>query len=294
MRIDLLFVRLTAHAPLVIGCIFAAFFVIERVMPLRNRTAGSFARLMVNLALTTLAFLAAAALVKPAALRTFEWNARNEFGMLQLISMPDWARFIAGFLLLDLSFYYWHIVNHKVPVLWRFHNVHHIDTDLDVSTGFRFHFGEVLLSAFFRVAQIRLIGVSFGAFAAYELIFQANTLFHHSNVRLPIALERLLNRVLVTPRMHGIHHSQIRRETNSNFGVVFCWWDKLHRTIGLNIPQSEITIGVAGYSSREDRRLLRALALPFRKQRDYWSARDGTIPTRDAATLKENRMRLAE
>src|SRR5205807_1160819 len=169
-----------------------------------------------------------------------------------------------------------------------------IDLDLDVSTGFRFHFGEVAMSAALRVAQVTLLGVPASAFAAYEVVFQANTLFHHSNVRLPIRFERLLNKVLVTPRMHGIHHSQIQRETNSNFGVVFWWWDKLHRTVGLNIPQSEIEVGIAGYSAPDDNRLWHALTLPFRKQRDYWRRPDGSSPAREAAALQGKQSSLAE
>src|SRR6185503_18602759 len=105
-----------------------------------------------------------------------------------------------------------------------------IDPDLDVSTGFRFHFGEIALSSIFRVVQIGLIGPSLTTFLVYELVFLVNTLFHHSNVRLPVDVERLLNKVFVTPRMHGIHHSQVRTELNSNFSVVFSWWDRLHRT----------------------------------------------------------------
>ncbi|MDQ3200474.1 MAG: sterol desaturase family protein [Verrucomicrobiota bacterium] len=121
---------------------------------------------------------------------------------------------------MDLSFYRWHWLNHRSGFLWRFHNVHHSDADLDVSTGFRFHFGEVAISAVFRVVQVALIGISAPAFAAYELVFQVNTLFQHSNVRLPIRLERMLSKVFVTSRMHGIHHSQVQRETNSNYSVL--------------------------------------------------------------------------
>jgi sterol desaturase/sphingolipid hydroxylase (fatty acid hydroxylase superfamily) len=163
--------------------------------------------------------------------------------------------------------------------------VHHADPELDVSTGFRFHFGEVLLSTLFRVAQVGLLGVSLGAFAAYELVFQANTLFHHSNTRLPIRLERALNFVLVTPRMHGIHHSQVRGETDSNYGIVFSWWDRLHRTIGLNVPQSMIEVGVPGYGSVEASRLERLLIMPFERQREYWRRPDGTVPQRAADDL---------
>jgi sterol desaturase/sphingolipid hydroxylase (fatty acid hydroxylase superfamily) len=113
-------------------------------------------------------------------------------------------------------------------------------------------------------------------------------------VRLPIRLERALNKVLVTPRMHGIHHSQVQHETNSNYGVVFPWWDRLHRTLGLNVPQSAITIGVPGYSNPEDNRLWGAIWLPFRKQRDYWRRPDGSPVRRDAILEDADRYRLAE
>ncbi len=284
----------SAYLPLFVIGVFASLFAIERWFPLRGAKSALFARLIINLAISGLAYLTAMIAVRPSALHTLNWTAENSFGLLQLVPAPAWAQFIVGFLLLDLSFYYWHVLNHKVPVLWRFHNVHHIDPDLDVSTGFRFHFGEVLLSTLFRITQVGLIGTSFITFAIYEGVFQANTLFHHRNVRLPIRLERLLNKILVTPRMHGIHHSQVRHEMNSNFGVVFSWWDKLHRSIGLNIPQSAIDIGVAGYSAPEDNRLWHALTLPFRRQRDYWRTPDGTVPERDVAVLRRTRTYLAE
>lgn len=282
------------YLPIAVAGILAAFFVIERFCPLRRARAPLLSRLFINVAISASAFVTSQLVVRPSALGTLAWSSRETFGLIHLVPTPRWVQFVVGFVLLDLSFYYWHVINHKVPFLWRFHNVHHIDPDLDVSTGFRFHFGEVLMSTVFRVAQVSLTGVSFATFAAYELVFQANTLFHHSNVRLPIRVERLLNRVLVTPRMHGVHHSQVRGETDSNFGVVFRWWDALHRTIRLNIPQSRIEIGVAGYSRPEDNRLWHALTLPFRTQRDYWRKDDGTIPDRDASVLESDQRRLAE
>src|SRR5436305_9228878 len=139
--------------------------------------------------------------------------------------MAPAVRFILSFLLVDLSFYYWHLANHRVPFLWRFHNVHHIDPDLDVSSAFRFHFGEIALSAVMSVLQVSVIGISAGAFFLYQMAFQAEVIFHHSNWRLPIALERALSKLIVTPRMHGIHHSQVQRENNSNYGTVFSFWD---------------------------------------------------------------------
>src|SRR5262249_19945041 len=219
--------RLSAYLPAFVIAVFAALLAAERLFPLRESKSALLARLVINLAVSALAYTTAMIAVRPSAIYTLDWTVQSSVGVGQLVPLPEWARFILGFLLLDLSFYYWHVANHKVPLLWRFHNVHHIDPDLDVSTGFRFHFGEVLLSTLFRVAQVGLIGMSFATLAVYEAVFQANTLFQHSNVRLPIRLERLLNKVLVTPRMHGIHHSQVRPETNSNFGVVFPFWDRL-------------------------------------------------------------------
>ena len=282
------------QTPLIVVGIFALLLVLERFFPLRKRTCVLIGRVLVNLSISAVAFFVAAILVRPAAQATLHWATAKTFGVIHLLPLPPLFAFALSFLLMDLGFYYWHIVNHRIPFLWRFHNVHHIDPDLDVSTGFRFHFGEVTMSIAFRVVQVSFIGLSGWAFAAYELVFQANTLFHHSNLRLPIRFERLLNKVLVTPRMHGIHHSQVRRENNSNFGVVFPWWDRLHRTLGLNIPQAEIAIGIAGYSQPQDNELRNTLLMPFRKQRDYWRAPDGKLVERQNTSAEKNPVTLAE
>ena len=279
---------------IVIALMLATLFVVERFSPLRLSTRPLLGRLLVNLAISALAFAAAMLLARPAALSVLDWAADRPFGLVHVMPMPVAAQFVIAFLLMDLAFYWWHVANHRVPFLWRFHNVHHIDPDLDVSTAFRFHFGEVALSTIFRIVQVGVIGLSMWMFAVYEIAFQANTLFHHSNVRLPIRLERLLNLVIVTPRMHGIHHSQVRDETNSNFSVVFSWWDRLHRTLGLNIPQAEIVIGVPGYADTGDNALSNALLLPFRHQRDYWCHPDGTIVRRAGRRSAERCSRLAE
>ena len=273
---------------------FCLLFSLEKIFPLRRPRRAIFGRLLLNLAMSGLAFLVAGLLVRPAAMSALHWSAQQPFGLVHLARIPAGIELVVAFLLMDLTFYWWHVANHRIPFLWRFHNVHHMDPDLDVSTGFRFHFGEVAMSAVFRVAQVTLIGISAPAFAAYELVFQANTLFHHSNVRLPIRIERLLNKVLVTPRMHGIHHSQLQRETNSNYGVVFPWWDRLHRTLGLNIPQAQIAIGVPGYSRPEDNRFINTVLLPFRKQRDYWPTREGVGFTREPGEIQGPGTKLAE
>jgi sterol desaturase/sphingolipid hydroxylase (fatty acid hydroxylase superfamily) len=274
--------------------VFIALFALERFFPLRKRCSSLLPRVILNLIISAAAFAVAAVLVRPAALATLSWATQKPFGLVHLVALPRALGFIVSFLLMDLTFYWWHLANHRIGFLWRFHNVHHVDPDLDVSTGFRFHFGEVGMSAAFRVVQVLLIGISMPAFAVYELVFQANTLFHHSNLRLPIRLERLLNKVLVTPRMHGIHHSQVQGETNSNYGVVFPWWDRVHRTLGLNIPQAEITIGIPGYSLPDDNQLRNALLMPFRKQRNYWRRADGTLAERAVPASRQSSSYLAE
>jgi sterol desaturase/sphingolipid hydroxylase (fatty acid hydroxylase superfamily) len=277
-----------------VGILALLLFLLERFFPLRKSTRSLLARLAVNVAISALTFVAAVALVQPAARWALRWSTERPFGLIHLTVLPAWTEFALSFLLMDLAFYYWHLANHRIPFLWRFHNVHHIDPDLDVSTAFRFHFGEITLSSAFSVVQVSLIGISPWAFAIYQLAFQAEVIFHHSNLRLPIGFERLLSKIIVTPRMHGIHHSQVRRENNSNFGTVFTWWDRLHRTLGLNIPQDEVIVGIPAYTEPEDNRISSALLMPFRKQRDYWRTPDGAVVERAKAPAESNAVKLAE
>jgi sterol desaturase/sphingolipid hydroxylase (fatty acid hydroxylase superfamily) len=259
---------------------------LERLLPLRKDSHSLLGRLLVNVAISVLTFAAVALLVQPAAQWALSWSGEKTFGLIHLVALPIWLEVMLSFLFMDLAFYYWHVANHRAPFLWRFHNVHHADPDLDVSTAFRFHFGEVALSSLFTLVQVSVIGPSVWAFAVYQAAFQAEVLFHHSNLRLPIGFERLLNKIVVTPRMHGIHHSQVQRENNSNFGTVFPWWDRLHRTLGLNIPQSAISIGIPGYSLPQDNTAANALLMPFRKQRDYWRKPDGAPVDREKTSGK--------
>jgi sterol desaturase/sphingolipid hydroxylase (fatty acid hydroxylase superfamily) len=270
--------------------LFAAGF----VLPLRESTRPLGGRLLTNALMTGLTFAAGGLLVRGTALRVSAWSGAASFGLLHWTALPPAVEFAGGFLLIDLSFYWWHRLNHAVPVLWRFHNAHHVDPDLDVSTGFRFHPVEVAYSTPFRAVQVAVIGVSPLLYVVYEIAFQVATLFHHSNLRLPIRLERMLNLFIVTPRMHGIHHSVVAEETNSNYSVIFRWWDALHRSLRLHIPQSSIEIGVPGYREAGDNGLWDLLAMPFRRQKPYWQRPDGSTPTRREEETLPEPSRLAE
>lgn len=277
-----------------LAAVVLVLFALEQVNPLRQGRMRLLTRLAVNVVLSAFALAVAGLLVRPLVGSLLGWSGRESFGLAYAVSMPPLMRGLVCFLFMDLTFYYWHLANHRVPVLWRFHVVHHVDPDLDVSTALRFHFGEIGLSSGLRILQVTLIGIDPLTYAIYETAFQGNTFFHHSNVRLPLGLERSLNVLLVTPRMHGIHHSQVQRETNSNYSVVLPWWDRLHRTLRLNVPQSKLTIGVPAYDQQQDQRLDRLLAMPFVRQRDYWRGRDGNLVERDPRTTHLHLTRMVE
>lgn len=153
--------------------------------------------------------------------------------------------------------------------MWRFHLVPHTDLDLDILTAFRFHFGELIGSVFFRSAAVILIGISPLMVLIYEIAFDASNQFQHSNIKIHFRFEKVLNKILVTPRMHGIHHSMKKKETDSNFSITFSYWDRLHGTIRLNARQDEIVTGIPIYSDEKELTTGNLLKLPFTKVRGW-------------------------
>lgn len=267
-------------------------FAAERLFPLRKSTRSLRERLAINLIFAVMAVAVTAGLLRPAVAWVLGRGEAEGFGLVRLLPQAPLLQGTLAFVLMDLSFYWWHRANHHIPLLWRFHNVHHFDPDLDVSTAFRFHFGELACSVCFRFFQVSVIGISASTYLLYESVFQTATLFHHSNLRLPFGLERVLVLFMVTPRMHGIHHSQVPGETNSNYSTVFSIWDRLFRTIGLDIPQPDIEIGIPGYAESRDNRLLHTLTAPFRRQRDYWHRADGSLPKRTGTVGNKGRLEV--
>jgi sterol desaturase/sphingolipid hydroxylase (fatty acid hydroxylase superfamily) len=272
-------------APLFI-MLFALLFWMQWRRPLRRACFSALKRMLRNFIFSAPGFAAMRLAMVPVLLAVAAWAEARGFGLFHWLHLPQWFAGIAGFLVMDWAYYWWHYTNHMLPLFWRFHNVHHTDLDLDASTAARFHFGEVIFSVPFRVLVVATFGIPFFALLIFELLFESATMFHHSNWRLPLALERALNHVLVTPRMHGIHHSIVQRETNSNWGTIFCWWDKLHRTLRRDIAQDEITIGVAAYRDEGELTVAKLWLLPFKTQRQ-WQLPNGTIPERPARPVSE-------
>jgi sterol desaturase/sphingolipid hydroxylase (fatty acid hydroxylase superfamily) len=258
----------TYGAPVLIA-LFIILLIVESKFQLRKRVQQRLRRIIINFILSLPAFALLRLLFFPAMVWLAAKNQDWQFGLNYLFNAPEWIKYVTAFLLLDYSNYVWHILLHRLPFMWRFHLVHHTDLDLDVSTAFRFHFGEMIGSVFFRGAAVLLTGASPAMVLIYEIIFEAATQFHHSNSKLPFRFEKLLNKCIVTPRMHGIHHSMIKRETDSNYSIIFSFWDRIHGTIRLNIHQNEIVTGVPGYADEKELTIGMLLKLPFTKIRKW-------------------------
>lgn len=203
------------------------------------------------------------------------WAVNATLGPLIVIPVTVWASaqglgwrpwsggfgFALDLLALDLWIYWWHRANHRVPFLWRFHGVHHLDRFLDTTTAGRFHAGEVVLSALVRTVPIILLGMTLEAVVAFEALVLVAALFHHSNVRLPAQIERVLSWLVVTPAIHWVHHHAVRRDTDSNYATVLSVWDHLFRSRSATRRTSGMEIGTEGAAEET---LPRLLLRPFR------------------------------
>lgn len=272
------------NGALVFGTL-GAMLLLEWRRPLRATTQNKTRRDVRNLAVAGLAGVSLGIAQAPVIGPLTRFVERRRFGLLQLVRLPVVVENVLAVALMDYTLYAWHYLTHKVPFLWRFHEAHHVDLDLDTTTALRFHFGEMLLSVPWRAAQVLLFGVSPRAFSIWQTATTVQILFHHSNVRLPEWLERWLCHVIVTPRMHGIHHSIVKEETDSNWSTIFSFPDHLHGTMRLNVPQDAITIGVPAYRHPDEVTLGKALALPFRRGLHQWTRPEQPRPTREPSTL---------
>lgn len=269
---------------------FLTLAIFERRRPLRRSVEPALQRTGRNLAIAALGAIAVQVAETPIVAPVAAAVERRRWGVLKRLRLPVWLEVSVAVLLMDYTLYVWHVLTHRVPGLWRYHAVHHIDLDLDASTAVRFHFGELTLSTPWRVAQVVVIGTSPLALSIWQTGLLMSILFHHSNVELPVVIERRLSRVFVTPRMHGIHHSDVRDETDSNWSSGFTLWDWLHGTLKLNVPQSEITIGVPAFRDPNEVTLPKMVALPFKPQRPHWVSPEGDEPSRSESATSPTRL----
>ena len=199
-----------------------------------------------NLALGLLNLAVVAVAFAGAWLAVTRWAEAQQFGALHWLGVGPVARFALAVLLLDAWTYAWHRLNHRVPLLWRFHRWHHADRTMDVTTASRFHTGEIVLSSILRVPVLALVGCRIEELALYEAMLFAVVQFHHANIGLPAWLDRGLRVVIVTPSLHKVHHSIVRAECDSNYSSLFSWWDRVFRSLRLARDPRRIVFGVDG------------------------------------------------
>jgi len=199
--------------------------------------------------------------------------AAKDWGLFNSLQLSPWVTIPLSILLLDLVIYLQHLMFHATPILWRLHMVHHADLDLDVTSGLRFHPIEGILSMLIKMVVIAAFGVPVLAVLIFEITLNATAMFNHSNLHLSDQLDRRLRLLTVTPDMHRVHHSVLIRETNSNFGFNFPYWDRL---FGTYRPQparghEQMTIGLSQFRNVEQVTFLKLLALPFNGEEGRYS-----------------------
>ena len=253
-----------------VSAAFGAVIWLEKRRPLRSSVESKLVRDTRNLAVAGIGAAVLMIFEKPVTDRLTKFVERKNVGLLKIFKLPRKLETFLAVILLDYTLYIWHVLTHKVPFLWRFHVVHHVDLDLDASTALRFHFGELLISVAFRAAQILVIGVSPDALKIWQMLLLPAILFQHSNIELSAEIDRNLSFLLITPRLHGIHHSAVENETDSNWSSGLAIWDYLHGTRKTDVSQSKIVIGVPAFQNLEDVEFIELLKLPFEKQKPSW------------------------
>ncbi|MBU1254461.1 MAG: sterol desaturase family protein [Alphaproteobacteria bacterium] len=257
---------LTLIALAATALVFVALAVVELAAPRRRLRHRRSRRWITNLGLFALDTALVRLAVPLLMIGTAQLAEVRGWGLFNQLALPFWLELLLVLALLDLALFLQHWATHRVPLLWRLHQVHHADPDFDVTTAARFHPLEIALSMLYKMAVVAALGPAALAVFVFEVVFVAATVFVHANLSLPPALDRSARSAIVTPDMHRIHHSTLQRETNSNFGTMLSGWDRLFGTYRdrAQAGQDGLTIGLAEYQDRRPLGLWWSLVLPFR------------------------------
>jgi sterol desaturase/sphingolipid hydroxylase (fatty acid hydroxylase superfamily) len=243
--------------------VFMAVAVWESVSPRRSLSTSKALRWLSNICITVIGTAIVRGLFPVLAAAVASDQGR--VGILNLVTLPFGLKLIIGILALDLIIYGQHVLFHTIPVLWRLHMMHHADLDIDVTTGLRFHPIEVALSMVIKIIAVVIIGPPVLAVILFEILLNATSMFNHGNIGMPLNLDRFLRLLVVTPDMHRVHHSVVIKETNSNFGFNFPWWDRLFSTYRSqpDAGHEKMVIGLSQFRDQQRLTILWLLALPF-------------------------------
>lgn len=265
---------------LVAAIVLAALWTIEASVPMFVGRSRRLSHIISNLGLAAINAVVAYFFAF-GILAVTEWARANDFGLLRLVELPVWVNWALALLLFDCWQYWWHRINHRVPLFWRFHAVHHADAELDASSGVRFHTVEMIFSFLARLLVLPLIGLTIPQLLVYEAVSLPVILFHHSNMRLPGSVDRVLRCFIVTPWMHYVHHSDWQPETDSNYSSFLSVWDRLFGSFRLRAKPQEINLGLSNWQTHEWRSLSGMLTAPFRKPPSRGRSRDEKSPRPD-------------
>jgi len=240
--------------------------IVELLIPRREFGRHKLRRWITNLSIVGLDGFVLRLVFPILAVGVGEYVHSHGYGLFGFLNWPSWLELVLSVVLLDLAIYIQHVATHKIPALWLLHQVHHADTEVDVTTGTRFHPLEIVLSMVYKFAVILLIGPSAFAVFLFEVLLNVFAMFSHANIKLPGYIDSPLRRLIVTPDMHRIHHSTLIRETDSNYGFNLSIWDRLFGTY-IETPKlghSAMQIGLSPYQSKKPSTLIWSLLLPFR------------------------------
>ena len=245
----------------------AALLAFESARPAKPLFASvrvRFAHGFRNIALGSSNAILTALLFATAWKATADWSSINAFGLAHRLENMPGVGTAAALLLFDAWTYGWHRLNHRIPLLWRFHRMHHSDSEMDATTANRFHPGEIVLSSLLRLPLIALLGLEFIELLAYETVLLAVVQWHHSNLMLPPSIDRLFRVLVVTPAMHKVHHSRMAIETNSDYSALLSVWDRLFRSFRLRDDPRAIRFGLEGFDAPSRQSLAGLLITPFK------------------------------
>jgi sterol desaturase/sphingolipid hydroxylase (fatty acid hydroxylase superfamily) len=239
------------------------FLVIELLAPYRKSSVSKARRWINNIALTVFNTLTLQLVFAGAAITTATYVTTHQLGVLNLVQLPVWAKLLATVVFMDFMLYVWHLLNHEVPLLWRFHRVHHSDLNMDVSTATRFHIGELAISVVIKISLVFLLGASMIGVLIFESATVLCAQFHHSSLKVPGWFEGIYWILFVPPSMHRIHHSVTIKERNTNYGTILSIWDRWLGTLLTNVDQSQIFIGIGAYQKADKLDFHHLLAMPL-------------------------------
>ncbi|SLN21213.1 Fatty acid hydroxylase superfamily protein [Roseovarius litorisediminis] len=250
--------------------LFTLFATIEALVPRRERNQPRSTRWVTNWAITivdTITLRLLALMLPLLAVGAAMDAGNNGWGLFNKLELPLWITIVATVLVFDLAIWAQHLITHKIPILWRFHRVHHSDRDIDVTTAIRFHPMEIAFSMLLKIGLVYLLGPPAVGVILFEIILNGTAMFNHANIKLPLWLDAIVRLVLVTPDMHRVHHSDMRHEHDSNYGFSLSIWDRM---FGTYIAQPEkghdgMTIGLQWQDDRPSK-LGWSLMLPFRRK----------------------------